>query len=170
MITVYTDGCYKKDDSGGVASIILKEDGSVIVKGGFELSIGSSNRAEIKAAFLGLLETKKGDDVTLVSDSKYLVEGISFMEKWKEQGWRIKNGSPAKNSILWKLMIEIKNDRNLNPIWVKGHDETTFNILCDRIANFCCSFRQEININFESISQLLAANESYLRPEYPRPV
>lgn len=171
MITVYTDGCRKGDNSGGCAAIILHEDGCVSLRGDYDLQMQSANRAELLSMILGLehlLFVNTGNDVLIVSDSKYAVDGFNeWMDRWAAKNWQRTSQHPAKNGSHWRRLHELKHTYNARATWVKGHEETTYNILCDRIAEFCCVFRQKINLNFKSASELFEANESYLKYSGP---
>lgn len=77
----YTDGSYQSSiKSGGYASIIYDENGELVVRlyQGFKGT--TNNRMEARAVLETLKYFKEPVDITIVSDSMYVVNTIS-------QGW-----------------------------------------------------------------------------------
>jgi len=79
------------------------------------------------------LETLKGSGhhVTIVSDSKYVVESINQKWVW---GWEKKNFKDKKNADLWKRFLAIYPKHHVKMQWVKGHADNPFNERCDELA------------------------------------
>ena len=79
------------------------------------------------------LETLKGSGhhVTVVSDSKYVVDSINQKWVW---GWAQKNFKGKKNQDLWERFLEIWPKHHVKMQWVKGHADNPFNEKCDQLA------------------------------------
>lgn len=72
-----------------------------------------------------------GTDVTLYSDSKYVVDSV---EKGWVFGWERNNFSKAKNPDLWQRFLRVYRRHRVRFVWVKGHAETVENNRCDQLA------------------------------------
>ena len=79
---------------------------------------------------------KKSCDVTLYSDSKYLVDAFNqnWIDSWIKKGWKRGKNEPVKNIDLWKRLLKAMEPHNVTFCWVKGHDGHEMNELCDSLA------------------------------------
>ncbi|ASJ23635.1 RNase H family protein [Laribacter hongkongensis] len=74
--------------------------------------------------------------VTLYTDSKYLIQGITqWLPKWKAKGWRKSDGKPVENIDLWKTLDELASVHDVQWSWVKGHNGDPGNERADALAN-----------------------------------
>ena len=101
-----------------------------------ELSQGyrltTNNRMELLSVIVSLETLKnEGSDVTIYSDSKYVVEAV---EKGWLQEWVRKNFKKKKNVDLWLRFLKVYGKHNVNFVWVKGHAENIENEVCDKLA------------------------------------
>jgi ribonuclease HI len=101
-----------------------------------ELSQGyrrtTNNRMELLAVIKALESINRtGMDVTICSDSSYVVDAIS--KGWLKNWIRI-NFKDKKNPDLWKRYAEISKAHNVKMVWVKGHASNPFNNRCDELA------------------------------------
>ena len=106
------------------------------LSGGFRLT--TNTRMEILAAIKGLEELKKSCEVTLFSDSKYLVRAMEegWAIRWKANGCRRnKKGEKAQNPDLWERMLAVCGLHQVVFKWVRGHSGDTENERCDYLAN-----------------------------------
>ena len=140
-VSIYTDGAARgnPDGPGGYGTVIHYVDGTGRVHEK-ELSQGyiktTNNRMELMAAIAGLEALKTNCDVTLYSDSKYLVDAFNkhWIEGWLAKDWKRGKNEPVKNTDLWKRLLAAKEKHNVTFVWVKGHDGHEFNERCDRLA------------------------------------
>lgn len=74
--------------------------------------------------------------MTLVSDSKYVIDALSlgWAEKWKCRGWKRSSGDDALNPDLWDILLALTKKHTLTYKWVKGHAGHEYNERCDAIA------------------------------------
>lgn len=105
-----------------------------------EMSGGESsttnNRMELSAAIAGLSALKEPCEVTLYSDSKYLVDAIKlgWASSWKAKGWIKSDGKKALNIDLWEHLLSLLAIHNVQFVWVRGHNGHAYNERCDRLA------------------------------------
>lgn len=97
----------------------------------------TNNRMELMAAIVGLrsLRSDVALDVTLYSDSQYLVNGHmkGWAQRWQKNGWR--NGrKPVLNADLWKDVLHYTSAHRVTMIWVRGHNGHVENERCDALA------------------------------------
>ena len=128
--------CRGNPGPGGWGALLRFEDGSVEEFGGHDPAT-TNNRMELQAA-LALLERLKDlprhPDLTLRTDSKYLIDGLgSWLKGWKRKGWRTAAGKPVLNQDLWKSLDAARLD-DVPLTHVKGHSGDPDNERVDRIA------------------------------------
>jgi len=128
-ISLFCDGSSLGNPGAGGYCAILRF-GSVekIVSGG--MANATNNQMELLAVIEGLAALKEPCDVTLISDSSYVIKGIN---EWLD-GWRRKNFAKVKNPELWQRYLEVSKIHKVHGIWVRGHDGHVENEMCDRIA------------------------------------
>jgi ribonuclease HI len=91
---------------------------------------------ELMAAIRGLEELKRPCEVLLVTDSQYVMKGITeWMVNWKKRGWKTAAKEPVKNADLWKLLDEQVNRHTVKWQWVRGHIGHYGNERADQLAN-----------------------------------
>ena len=137
VVAAATDGaCRGNPGPGGWGALLRFEDGSVEEFGGHDPAT-TNNRMELQAA-LALLERLKElprhPDLTIRTDSKYLIDGLgSWLKGWKRKGWRTAAGKPVLNQDLWKSLDAARLD-DVPLTHVKGHSGDPDNERVDRIA------------------------------------
>jgi ribonuclease HI len=91
---------------------------------------------ELTAAIEALSALREPCEVTLTSDSKYLVDGIAngWARSWRARGWKKSDRSPALNPDLWGRLLDLLDIHRVTLVWVKGHDGHPYNERCDRLA------------------------------------
>ena len=101
-VYLYTDGsCKSNPGPGGWCAILVYGTAEKVLSGGE--SETTNNRMELTAVIRGLEALKSKCEVELVSDSQYVINGLSkgWAASWKKNGWRKADKSPALNSDLW---------------------------------------------------------------------
>lgn len=140
-VTIYTDGAARgnPDGPGGYGAVLNYTDRSGTLHER-ELSAGyrktTNNRMELMAAIRGLEALTKPCEVTLYSDSKYLVDAFNqnWIGGWVKRGWKKADKKPVKNVDLWKRLLEVMQPHQVRYVWVKGHDGHPQNERCDSLA------------------------------------
>lgn len=139
-VEIYTDGaCSGNPGPGGYGTILVHVDKDG-VKHEKELSEGykdvTNNQMELLAVIVGLESLKKSCDVTLFSDSKYVVDAFNnnWIDNWIKKGWKTAGKTPVKNVELWQRLLKAKEPHDVEFVWVKGHAGHEYNERCDSLA------------------------------------
>ena len=135
MITIYTDGaCSGNPGIGGWGVAILennKED--TFLNGGNDNT--TNNRMELTAAIEALKYFEDKQTITLITDSKYVKDGIqSWIQNWKKNGWKTAAKKPVKNKELWIDLDQLISKHTISWEWVKGHAGNIHNEKADYLA------------------------------------
>ncbi len=133
-MTIYTDGaCSGNPGPGGWAAILRYGETEKELSGGEAHT--TNNRMELTAVLRGLGALKEPCEVTLFSDSTYVVSAIEkgWLENWQKKNWRTKSG-PVKNPELWQELLPLLSRHSVRFVWVKGHAENEYNNRCDALA------------------------------------
>jgi len=134
-VDIYTDGaCRGNPGKGGW--------GAILVYGGREKELSggeretTNNRMELSAVIAALSALKEPCDITLTSDSKYVVDAVTkgWVESWRRNGWRKADKSPALNVDLWEQLLPLLQTHHVNFVWVRGHNGHPYNERCDVLA------------------------------------
>ncbi|MCE1252943.1 MAG: ribonuclease HI [Anaerolineae bacterium] len=134
-ITVFTDGgCINNPGPGGYGIIIIENGKPCELSGGFRLT--TNNRMELTAAIEGLKHIGQKSKVTVYSDSRYLVDGISkgWAKTWRANKWRKSDKTRALNVDLWQQLLDLCDQHMVSFQWVEGHAGHPENERCDRLA------------------------------------
>ena len=135
MKKIYIDGaCSGNPGIGGWGVVILKNDNDpIFLKGGENQT--TNNRMELTATIKALRYLKNPEELTLITDSKYVKYGIqSWIENWKKNGWKTASKKPVKNKELWLDLDSETAKHNINWEWVKGHAGDKYNEKADFLA------------------------------------
>ena len=142
-VELYTDGaCRGNPGRGGWGAILVYGDKEKELSGGEPMT--TNNRMELMAAIEGLAALRVPCEVTLTSDSKYLVDAINkgWLESWKKNGWRKADKSAVLNVELWKKIDMLLAVHDVSFVWVHGHTGHPYNERCDALATaFADSFK-----------------------------
>lgn len=131
-VDIYTDGSSRGNPGPGGFGIVMQSPGfpDKEVNGGFRKT--TNNRMELLAVIVGLQLLKKPNvDVTVYSDSKYVVDAI---EKGWVFGWQKKGFAGKKNPDLWRTYLPLHARFKPKFVWVKGHNNHPQNERCDKLA------------------------------------
>ena len=134
-VELFTDGaCSGNPGKGGWGAILRYGKTQKELSGGEDLT--TNNRMELTAALEGLKALKEPCFVTLVTDSKYLSDGLlkGWAASWRKNGWKKADKKPALNSDLWEELLNLSEIHNLDIVWVKGHAGHPENERCDELA------------------------------------
>ena len=134
-ITLYTDGsCIGNPGPGGYAYILifgdLKKEFS-----GYEPET-TNNRMELTAVIKGLNQIKESCDVTIYTDSAYVLNAFEqdWITNWQLKGWRTANKKEVLNKDLWLQLLDAISRHTIHWVKVKGHADNELNNRCDILA------------------------------------
>ena len=143
-VDIYTDGaCRGNPGHGGWGAILVYQGHEKELSGGEELT--TNNRMELMAAISALEMLKEPCEVTLYSDSKYMIDSITkgWVYSWRSKGWKKADKSPALNPDLWEKLIGLLEKHTVYFVWVRGHNGHAYNERCDTLATtFADSFNK----------------------------
>ena len=133
-VVIHTDGaCSGNPGPGGWGAILTFGDHHKELLGGEPHT--TNNRMELMAAISALEALKRPCLVDLHTDSQYLRDGImSWIKKWKSNGWRTSDKKPVKNVDLWQRLDEALKRHQVRWHWVKGHAGHAMNERADQLA------------------------------------
>ncbi len=138
-VVIYADGaCSGNPGPGGYGTVILQRSQCKELSAGFRLT--TNNRMEILGCIAGLLQLEEPSDVTIYSDSSYVVNTMSksWALRWRSNGWkrREKTGElkDVLNQDLWVRMLDLCDKHRVRFEWVRGHDGNEGNERCDELA------------------------------------
>src|SRR5436305_826766 len=135
-VLVWTDGaCQRNPGPGGWAALVRWEDGVVEEHSG-GLALATNNIMEMTAALEGLRALPSGSRVCVVTDSRYMHDGMtSWMAGWKRKDWKTASGDPVKNREIWVgLDVAASVHDRVRWHWVKGHAGHALNERADVLA------------------------------------
>ena len=134
-IEIFTDGGCKGNPGPGGYGCIIRGDGNVLeLKGSHPQT--TNNIMEMTAAIVALKELSQPYQVTLTTDSQYLVKGMTeWIHNWVKKGWLTASRQPVKNKELWQELHSLSKQHEITWIWVKGHAGHPENERCDQLAN-----------------------------------
>ena len=134
-VDIFTDGACSGNPGPGGWGAILRYNGTEKELSGGERNT-TNNRMELTAVIEALSKLKEPCEVTLITDSKYVADGLQkgWAESWKKNGWRKADRKPALNPDLWERLLELYHIHDVNIEWVKGHNAHPENERCDRMA------------------------------------
>ncbi|MEY5037674.1 MAG: hypothetical protein RL472_780 [Pseudomonadota bacterium] len=135
----YTDGaCSGNPGPGGWGVLMIARDGGAVVKeremqGGEQLT--TNNRMELMAAISALEALTKPVEITIVTDSAYVKNGVTeWIHGWKRNGWRTAGKDPVKNAELWQRLDAAQARHTVVWKWIKGHAGHIENERADALA------------------------------------
>ena len=133
-VEIFTDGACKGNPGPGGWGALLR-------MGRHEKELSGSdpattnNRMELTAAIRALQALIEPCRVTLHSDSKYVLEGITrWVHGWQKNGWKTAARKPVQNAELWHELIAAASRHEVEWVWVKGHDGHPENERVDALA------------------------------------
>ena len=141
-VDIYTDGaCRGNPGRGGWGAILVYGEREKELSGGEEVT--TNNRMELSAVIAALSALKEECQVTLTTDSQYVVNAIEkgWLASWQDKGWRKSDKSAVLNVDLWKELSVLLDKHKVDFVWVRGHNGHPYNERCDALATaFADSF------------------------------
>lgn len=138
-VTIYSDGSSRGNPGpGGFGTVIhyVDKKGELHV---LELSNGyestTNNRMELMGVISGFEALNRPCEVTVISDSKYVIDAFNqkWIDSWVKNNWKRKSG-PVLNKDLWTRLLKAMEGHKVDFVWVKGHAGHPENERCDELA------------------------------------
>lgn len=133
-VEIFCDGaCSGNPGPGGYGAILRCRGVEKELSGGEPAT--TNNRMELQAAIAALTELTRPCQVTVTTDSQYLVKGCTeWVRSWQKNGWKNSKKEPVMNRDLWERLVELLAAHQITWCWVKGHAGHTENERCDQLA------------------------------------
>ena len=135
FVEIFTDGaCSGNPGPGGYGVVLRYGTREKELSGGD--SSTTNNRMELLGVITGLAALKEPCQVTLTTDSKYVVDSITkgWVYNWKKNNWIKSDKKTALNVDLWEQLLPLLEKHKVTFKWVKGHAGHPENERCDRLA------------------------------------
>ena len=134
-VEIFTDGACKGNPGVGGWGALLRTKGVERELFGGEI-LTTNNRMELMGAISALEVLTRNCQVTLHTDSKYVLQGITtWLAGWKRAGWKTAARKPVKNEDLWRRLDSLVVQHEVEWVWVKGHSGHAGNEQADVLAN-----------------------------------
>ncbi len=138
-LVAYTDGACSGNPGPGGWGVLLQAFSNDKVVKERELSSGekltTNNKMELRAAIAALEILDRTSEITIITDSKYVMNGIqTWLAGWKKNNWKTASKKPVKNEELWKRLDLLCGQHKVNWDWVKGHAGNMGNERVDKLA------------------------------------
>jgi ribonuclease HI len=133
-VDIWTDGACSGNPGPGGWGAVLRYGETEKEFSGAEPAT-TNNRMELMAAIEALNALKRPSKVTLHTDSKYVMDGLTkWIHGWKKNGWKTADKKPVKNDDLWKRLDAANARHDVTWKWVKGHSDDVMNNRADELA------------------------------------
>jgi ribonuclease HI len=134
-VTIYTDGaCDGNPGPGGYGAVIMSGRAREEISQGYRRT--TNNRMELLAAVEALETLNEPCEVTLYSDSKYLVEAMErgWALRWRDSHWQRKGAKRVPNADLWQRLLDLLAVHEVQFKWVRGHAGNPHNERADFLS------------------------------------
>ena len=134
-VIIYTDGaCLGNPGTGGWGAVLEAGQHKKELSGAEHDT--TNNRMEMTAVIKALNTLIEPCTVTLHTDSKYVIDGMTkWIEGWQRKGWINASKQPVRNADLWHELIEATARHDVHWQWVKGHNGHVENERVDKLAS-----------------------------------
>ncbi len=146
-VIIYTDGaCSGNPGPGGWGSVLMYKGHRRELSGGEADT--TNNRMEMMAVIKALETLKRPCNITLHTDSTYVMKGMTeWLEGWKKRNWRTAGKKPVKNVDLWQRLETAIDAHQVKWVWVKGHSGVPENERADELATQAIPLVQQRKTN-----------------------
>lgn len=133
-VDIFTDGaCSGNPGPGGWGAILRYGKIEKELSGGALQT--TNNQMEMLAVIEALKLLKEACDITLTTDSQYVVRGMTeWLQGWQAKGWKTSSKKAVANQELWQELAELSAHHTIHWKWVKGHAGHPENERCDCLA------------------------------------
>ena len=135
QVIIYTDGaCSGNPGPGGWGAILMYKEKKLEISG-YEAHT-TNNRMELMAPIQALSRLKEPCEVSVYSDSAYLVNAFEkrWLAGWQRHNWLKSDKKPVENQDLWQELLKLAGTHRIKWIKVKGHADNPYNNRCDELA------------------------------------
>lgn len=133
-VEIFCDGaCSGNPGVGGYGAILRSGSNEKEISGADAAT--TNNRMEMTAAISALELLKRPCEVVLVTDSQYLVKGMTeWIQGWVRKGWVNSKKEAVLNRDLWERLLALSSIHRVTWAWIRGHNGHPENERCDELA------------------------------------
>lgn len=133
-VEIFCDGACSGNPGVGGWGCILRYGDNVKEMSGADGNT-TNNRMEMTAVIRGLKALIEPCEVTIHSDSRYVIDGMTkWIHGWQKKGWVNASKKPVRNEDLWHDLIDAAAPHRISWQWVRGHDGHVENERVDQLA------------------------------------
>mgnify|MGYP003393465130 CR=1 FL=1 len=134
MNIIFTDGAARGNPGpGGWGAIVLTDDSAMELGGREEHT--TNNKMELTAVISALESARNETEITLYTDSSYVLSGITrWVKGWQKNKWKTSKKEDVLNKDLWEKLVALTTHKIIDWKLIKGHSGTSGNERCDVIA------------------------------------
>ena len=133
-VELFTDGACSGNPGPGGWGVILRAKGQEKELSGAEKNT-TNNQMEMIAVIAGLEALKRPCQVTITTDSQYVIKGMTeWLTGWKAKNWKTAAKKPVKNVELWQRLDKAVAPHQVKWEWVRGHQGHVENERADQLA------------------------------------
>ena len=134
QVDIFTDGaCKGNPGPGGWGALLRMGAHEKELSGGDPAT--TNNRMEMMAVIRGLKSLIEPCQVTVHSDSRYVIDGMTkWIHGWQKKGWISASKKPVRNEDLWHELIAAAAPHTITWQWVRGHSGHVENERVDKLA------------------------------------
>ena len=135
VVEIFCDGACRGNPGPGGWGALMRSGGREKRISGYKAHT-TNNEMELTAAIESLKALKRPSAVTVVTDSNYVVKGMTeWIHAWRRNNWKTASRKPVKNQGLWKALAREAERHDVRWEWIKGHNGHPENEEADRLAN-----------------------------------
>ncbi|HEY8603914.1 ribonuclease HI [Tsuneonella suprasediminis] len=133
-VEIFTDGACKGNPGPGGWGALLRMGRHEKELSGGEADT-TNNRMEMTAVIRALEALIEPCEISLYSDSKYVIDGITkWVDGWQKRGWINASKQPVRNKDLWHELIAATKPHQIEWNWIRGHSGHPENERVDQLA------------------------------------
>jgi ribonuclease HI len=134
IVEIFADGACSGNPGPGGYGVILRYGDKSIELSGFAPHT-TNNRMELTGVIEGLRRLKRPCRVTVITDSNYLVKGMTeWITGWIRKKWMNSQKKPVLNKDLWEELLDLGKTHKIEWVWIAGHSGHKENERCDQLA------------------------------------
>ena len=134
IVEAFTDGSCSGNPGPGGWGVLLRMGNREKELCGGE-SDTTNQQMELQAAVEALKALTRPCRITIISDSKYVVQGMTeWIHNWKKKGWKTAGKKTVSNLERWQELDKLAIKHEVTWQWVKGHAGHPENERADELA------------------------------------
>lgn len=157
-INIYTDGACSGNPGPGAYAYLVEHEHRLTAIAVKSNGLTTNNQMELQAVIAALESIKpflrERAVITLYSDSKYVIDGLNiYLGTWLQNGWRTSSKKEVSNIGQWQQLVAIKRTfTSIKFEWVRGHASSSYNKVCDAMAQSLLSIPSEASTQLSADS------------------